>query len=290
MPRLLPPILAAALLLVALPARAAAGKTEAAAFEKTFFANQFAKLQANAQAALKANPKDLTAEAYLGRALYKQGKWDAARAALAKAGTRDLEGVLANADFLLYVGEIAGATGLFQKARQLDPGHSHAAYGLGSCDLETGAFDQAYDLAQGAEGMAAREGTYQQSRILSILGGAQGLKADHGSLMDKLRFGPRVRSTLERALSLAPNNPNAIYAIARFYLEAPGPIGGSPAKSVAFFEKAMAVDPYFYKAHEWYVRALLATGKAARAHEQLAMYRRKFAGLTAPIREVADLK
>jgi hypothetical protein len=257
------------------------------ALEQAFFANQFGALQASAQAFAKTNKA--AGFGYVGRALYKAGKWSAAREALAKAGTKDLEGIYANADFELYVGDVRVAKTLYMKARQLDPGHSHAAYGLGSCYLESTEYDKAYDLAQGAEGMGAREGAFQHSRVLTILGGAQGLKADRGSLMDKLRFGPKVRSTLERALSLAPGNPNAQYAVGRYYLEAPGPIGGDPPKSIAYLERAAALDPYFYKANLWLITALKATGRADRARQLAVTYRAKFAGLDAPMREGAAL-
>jgi hypothetical protein len=257
--------------------------------EQTYFANQLAAVQAQAQARVAANGKDALGHAYLARVAYKQGRWEAARAELAKAGNADAEALLAHADFELYVGNSAAALALYQQARRLDPGHSHALYGLGAAYLDTNQYDQAYDTAQGAEGMAAREGAFQHSRVLTILGGAQGLKANRGNLVDKLRFGPKVKSTLERALALAPGNPNANYAVGRYFLEAPAAIGGNPAKGVPLLEKAASLDPCFFLGQAYLIRAYQATGKAGKAKELLAGYRRRFAGLPAPLHEVADL-
>jgi len=123
-----------------------------------------------------------------------------------------------------------------------------------------------------------------------VLGGAQGLKANRGSLVDKLRFGPQVKGTLERALALAPGNANAQYAVGRYYLEAPAAVGGNPGKSVAYLEKAVTLDPNFFLAAAYMIRAYQATGKPARATQLLADYKRRFAGLPAPLHEAADLR
>jgi tetratricopeptide (TPR) repeat protein len=258
--------------------------------EQAYFANQYPAVQLQAQARVAANGNDPLGHAYLARLAYKQGRWADARKELGKAGQRELEAVLAWGDFLLYTGASQAAIGYFQEARKLDPGHSHAIYGLGAAYLDTGRFQEAYDLARGAEAMAAREGPFQHSRVLSILGGAQGLKANRGNLADKLRFGPQVRGTLERAMAVAPGNPNAIYAVGRFYLEAPAVIGGNPAKAVPLLEKAGALDPCFFLGQAYLARAYQATGKPARARDVLAAYRKRFAGLPAPMREVADLR
>jgi hypothetical protein len=77
--------------------------------------------------------------------------------------------------------------------------------------------------------------------------------------------------------------------VGRFYLEAPGAVGGKPEKSVAYLEKSTALDPYFFLANAYLIRAYKATGQAARAKDLLASYKKKFAGLSAPMREVGDL-
>lgn len=261
----------------------------APALERAYFANQYADVQAQARARVAAKASDPLGHAYLARLAYKRGEWDAARRELKKAGQQDLEAMLAWGDFLLYTGASQAAIGYFQQARGQDPGHSHAVYGLGAAYLDTGRFQEAYDLAQGAEAMATREGAFQLSRVLSILGGAQGLKANRGNLADKLRFGPQVRGTLERAMAVAPGNPNAIYAVGRFYLEAPAVIGGNPTKAVPLLEKAAALDPCFFLGQAYLARAYQATGKPARAREVLAAYRKRFAGLPAPMREIAEI-
>jgi tetratricopeptide (TPR) repeat protein len=260
-----------------------------AVLENTYLEGGLPVVQAEVRARLAANPHDSLAHAMQARLHYKHGRWAAARAELAKAGEATLDGLYGKADYLMYTGEGRKALPLFERARALDPGHTHWVWGAGSAYLDAGRFDEAHVMAEKALPIAMAEGPVQHSRVLLILGGAQGLKASRGSLFDKLRYGPQVRSTLERALAVAPRNPNALYAVGRYYFEAPAAIGGNQAKAITYFEQTVAIDPYVFPPQAWLIRALRKTGKAERAADLLKQYRRRFAQLPQALREVADL-
>jgi tetratricopeptide (TPR) repeat protein len=268
---------------------AVAGPAFASA-ENALYANSFATAESEARTALKKNPSDAEAGAWLVRSLYKQGRFSAAEAALKKLGTSGVEALTAHGDYALYVGDADGAIGWYTKALAAAPKDVSALVGLASAHVQLDHFDKAYDLAESAENLAGGENAYLKSRVYTVLGGAQGLKANKGGLGDKIKFGPRVKTTLEKAVAIAPQNANAQYALGRFYLLAPGLIGGNAGKSVGYLEKATDLEPYFYPAQAWLVRAYVETGKKDKAAQALAEFKRKFSALPEAMREVADIK
>jgi tetratricopeptide (TPR) repeat protein len=258
--------------------------------ESAFQANSFVSAETEAKAQLKKNPADPEANAWLARSLYKQGRFAAAEAALKKAGTSNVEALVAHGDYEQYVGNSEGAIAFYTKALAQAPKNVAALVGLASAHLNLEHFDKAYDLADQAEGLAGGESAYMKSRVYAVLGGAQGLKANKGGLGDKLKYGPRVKTTLEKAVDVAPQNANAQYALGRFYLLAPGLIGGNPGKSVGYLERATQLEPYFYPAQAWLVRAYVETGKKDNAARELAEFKRKFSSLPEAMREISDIK
>lgn len=258
--------------------------------EKAFQANSFVSAEAEAKAALKKNPSDPTAGAWLVRSLYKQGRFAEAAAALKKAGVGNAEALVAHGDYALYLGNAEAAIRHYQAALAKAPKDVPALVGLASAQLHLEHFDRAYDTAEKAEALMGKESAYTRSRVLTVLGGAQGLKANKGGLGDKIKFGPKVKTTLEKAVATAPQNANAQYALGRFYLLAPGLIGGNAGKSVSYLEKANQLEPYFYPAQAWLVRAYAETGKKDKAATELAEFKQKFKAVPEAMGEVANIK
>lgn len=258
--------------------------------EKAFQTNAFVSVEAEAKAALKKNPADPEANAWLARSLYKQGRFGEAAAALKKAGATHPEALVAHGDYALYLGDADTAIRHYQAALAKAPKDVSALVGLASAHIQLEHFDQAFDTAEKAEGLMGAESAYTKSRVLTVLGGAQGLKANKGGLGDKIKFGPKVKATLEKAVATAPQNANAQYALGRFYLLAPGLIGGNAGKSVGYLEKATQLEPYFYPAQAWLVRAYAETGKKDKASAELAEFKKKFGALPEAMREIANIK
>ncbi|HEY9723872.1 MAG TPA: tetratricopeptide repeat protein [Oscillatoriaceae cyanobacterium] len=257
-------------------------------YEAPFRDNAPALLQHDAQAALKANPKDAAAWAWMARALYEQGQFDAAQYALNKAGN-GREALLARGDYALFVGEFPAAIDYYTQAQKLAKDDVNAAWGIAAATLRSNQYDKAYELAKAALPAATKAGPFWQSRVLVVLGGAQGLKANLGNLMEKIHYGPGVKGTLEQAVSVYPRNADAQMALGRFYLEAPGVIGGDPAKSLPYLEKAVGMQPYDYEIVAWYIRGLVANHQNAKAREALADYHKKFLREPEALREVTNI-
>lgn len=72
------------------------------------------------------------------------------------------------------------------------------------------------------------------------LGKTYGRLAERASWLRALGYARRTRETLERAVSLNPSNPDALDALAQFYAEAPGFLGGDKAKAEALRARAAA--------------------------------------------------
>lgn len=85
------------------------------------------------------------------------------------------------------------------------------------------------------------------------LGKTYGRLAERASWVSALRYARRTREALERAVSLNPANPDALIALAKFYAEAPGFLGGDKAKAEGLRARAAAAgaqeDPEFPREH-----------------------------------------
>lgn len=85
------------------------------------------------------------------------------------------------------------------------------------------------------------------------LGKTYGRLAERASWVSALRYARRTRETLERAVSLNPTNPDALIALAKFYAEAPGFLGGDKVKAEVLRARAAAAgaqgDPEFSPEH-----------------------------------------
>jgi tetratricopeptide (TPR) repeat protein len=223
----------------------------------------------------------------------KQGKWNVAQAALEKAGTGTLTGLLAHGDYAWYTGRMAEAEGYFRKALALDPASTHAKWGVSSALLhedENGERLQgALDLAEELEKQGDKLDPDFHAWVQVLIGAAVGYRADRGNMLEKLRLAPQVKGAFERALALSPKSPNALTGLGRYYLLAPGLLGDS-AKAVELLGRANDMDPFFYLNDAYYIRALVKDKQGPKAKAEAAFYRAKFQGLNEPAAELARIK
>ncbi len=63
------------------------------------------------------------------------------------------------------------------------------------------------------------------------LGKAYGRQAEQAGWFEAVRLAKRTRKALEKAVALNPRNAEAVRDLAQFYAEAPGFLGGDPAKA-----------------------------------------------------------
>lgn len=225
------------------------------------------------------------------RRLWELGGFERARGLLADLPHDDLDAALARADYHLHVGDLGPALAAYEHAARLAPASVHALRGQAAARLNLGHAAAAQDLAAQAHAMAeATPGlpASEHANVLTVLAGAQGLLAQQGGFLAKLRHGPGVRQGFERALALDPANPYARTGLGRFYLAAPGPLGGSPDRALAELEAALAQAPFYYLTHAWYARALEAAGQVAEAEGQRVLFRERYATYPGALAELED--
>lgn len=73
------------------------------------------------------------------------------------------------------------------------------------------------------------------------LGKACGRLAERANWLSAVKLARRTRSALERAVELNPDNYAALADLARYYADAPGFLGGDPAKAAAIRARLMAL-------------------------------------------------
>ncbi|MDB5100357.1 MAG: hypothetical protein JWM80_4778 [Cyanobacteria bacterium RYN_339] len=257
------------------------GRALATRLRITFLDNAIEELEREAQAQLATAPGDPIAQAYLARALYKEGRFQEARRILVDADPEDVEVLTARGDFHDYVGEAREAELAFQAALEREPRHVDALLGLAAVHLTRNEANQADALAAKASGLVDADDACQRGRLRVLQGGVAGLRAARGGFFDKLRWGPGVLHAFEQARALCPNSPYPRFALGRFYREAPGALGGSWARAAAEFRAAEELDPYYHPALLALVEALEACGEANEARAEREAYRQRFRDLPA---------
>jgi predicted Zn-dependent protease len=126
------------------------------------------------------------------------------------------------------------------------------------------------------------------SDLLVGLGGAQGMKAERGALAAALKYGLGVRSTFEKAVATDPEHGRAVYALARYYLQAPAIVGGDVAKGFKLLERALRLNPEDSRFQEAYIRALAKHGRKDDARRAYDRYQRRFGDIPGAMREIED--
>lgn len=270
-----------------------AAPAQAAELETIFFQNDPDKVEPAAQATLKRLPADAEANAWLAETAMKQGKWNQAQAALEKAGTTTLTGLLAHGDYAWYTGDFAGAERFYRQAQALAPADTHARWGVSSAllhqDTDGSRLGEALAIAKELEQDGAKLDPDFHAWVLVLIGASLGYQADRGNMMDKLRLAPAVKDAFDKAMALSPKSPNALTGLGRYYLLAPGLLGDS-AKAVDLLGRANDMDPFFFLNDAYYIRALVKDKQATKARAEVAFYKAKFQELPAPATELTRIK
>lgn len=99
---------------------------------------------------------------------------------------------------------------------------------------------------------------------LQLLGlEVRGLEAQKAGLLALFLYGRSVLPTLERACKLAPDSAQVRYALGRYYLLAPGLLGGDARKAREELQRACKLDPACFECRAWALAAAVRAGGGA---------------------------
>ena len=112
-------------------------------------------------------------------------------------------------------------------------------YQRGRALYERKEYESAAQCFEKAVALAPANSEYAQ-----WLGRADGLQAEHASLLARPGLALRSRDALERAVKLDPDNVGARSDLAAYYAAAPGFLGGGAAKARAQVAEIRRRDPY----------------------------------------------
>jgi cytochrome c-type biogenesis protein CcmH/NrfG len=164
------------------------------------------------------------------RQLYQRTEYEAALRALRSEGSQDTWGLLLAGQIYYQLGKYKEALERLEKASQLEPG---------------------------------------SAEIFLWLGRSLGRRAETSNPFSAPGFAVRCREALERAVVLDAKNLDALSALASYYLEAPGFLGGGLEKAENVVEQIATLDV----AQGWYVEAQIAERRKAFARAETLLRR-----------------
>jgi len=226
--------------------------------------------------------------------LLSQGRFAQAQQLLEQALAKDpdsLEATMAMGQVLDYVADFEGALKYFKRAADANPDSLEAAVWLGAALLAVDKYDQSIAVSEKALSVWEKKTTDKEflSRLWVNLAGAQGLKSKREGFLAMIRLGMGVRGHFEKALTLDVNSRTQ-YAMGRYFVEAPGAVGGDPRKGLPLLEKAIKLEPHYHAIRANYVRGLIAAGEKAEAKVQWTRFQADFGDMPGIMRTVKDIE
>lgn len=146
--------------------------------------------------------------------------------------------LLAPARELLAAGKDAEAREALTRLVATAPQTAEAHYHLGRLAARAKDNDAAIKHLERAADLAPDQVDY-----LLNLAGLYGNKAGAANMFSQIRLAGKIRTLLERAVQLAPANPDARQALVQFYTQAPAVVGGGSAKAHEQADALLALAP-----------------------------------------------
>ena len=168
-------------------------------------------------------------------------------------------------------GEYAEGLKTYETCLALKPDDFDTQVMIAHSYMMLGEYDRARKLCETLEHHPGRQEApaWYRSEVYTTLGGAEGFQAQHDGFWAMLKYGLRVRGELDKALKLDPENPRAQYGLGRYFLDAPGPIGGDASRGARLLAKAARMDEEDFVIRGWFVRSLFRTHQPTAQAEAL---------------------
>ncbi|HEY9897949.1 MAG TPA: tetratricopeptide repeat protein [Pantanalinema sp.] len=202
----------------------------------------------------------------------------------------DFDGLMTKGRQMDKRGEYEEALSYYKKCLALKENDFGAQVMVAHALLMLERYNEAMDLCEKLEKHpdAKDASAWYRSELYVVQGGAQGLKSKREGLMAMLKYGLGVRKQLEKGVELDPENPRARYALGRYFLEAPGMVGGDAKKGTEMLAKAVKMDSEDWVIRGTYVRGLFQTGSAT-AKEEGERFMKDFADIPASQKAFPDV-
>jgi len=170
---------------------------------------------------------------------------------------------------LFEAGRFTEAKAVFETAAHTDPQDSRASLYLGRIFLIEGDTDAAVEWMERAATLKNDSADYHL-----WLGRAYGRKASTAFVLKRPSFAKKVREEFERAVALDPTNLAAHFALAEYYLKAPGFLGGSAQKANEQAEEIRKRSPL--SGHEVWGMIYSEQKESAKAEQEYARALKEF--------------
>jgi len=248
------------------------------------------------EAAVRRNPADFKARTLLGKAYWLVGAFDKALEQFKQAATLgDLGALLYTADALTERGDLVAARDAYETARMAarrtqDAGRqAEAQLGLAHVELLRGAYEKALtslDAVQNGDKQAAMR---LRGRLFALRNAVRAGQVLQEGMVAMWTEGARAREALNNALALDENDARILYALGRFYLEAPAGFG-DPEHAEILLARAVKVRPGNVIYRAWWIRTLQQRGKEVEASREIANFEQAYAAYPASRPIVERLK
>lgn len=236
-----------------------------------------------------------SADRYLiqSKAERKAFKFNAALATLEQAlrvAPNDFEARMALGKLNNLRGEHEKALEQFTKCLTLKEDDFAAQVMVARCYVLLENYDKSRELCEKLESHPDRKDApaWYRSELYGTLGGSLGLKSKREGLLAMLQYGLRVRKEIEKAVEIDPENARAQYSLGRYFLEAPGAVGGDSKHGTSLLLKASKMDPEDYLIRGAYVRGLYQTN-SPEAKEEAERFVKDFAELAQAREDFPDI-
>jgi tetratricopeptide (TPR) repeat protein len=248
------------------------------------------------EAAVRRNPADFKARTLLGKAYSLAGAFDKALEQFKQAATLgDLNALLFTAEALTERGDLVAARDAFETARLAarraqDPGRqAEAELGLAHVEFLRGAYEKALsslDAVQNGDKQAAMR---LRGRLFAMRNAVRAGQVLQEGMVAMWTEGAKAREALSNALALDENDARTLYALGRFYLEAPAGFGDLERAEV-LLGRAVKVRPGNVIYRAWWIRTLAQRGKDAETSREIATFEQAFSAYPASKAIVERLK
>lgn len=171
----------------------------------------------------------------------------------------------------------------YQRALARDPGNQAAVVGLA---------DELAWMQRSSQATAIANRVLQKpdvppdqlAKAHIVLLGAQGLEAYHQGIVALIQYAFGVLPSLEETERIAPHSPDVHYALGKYYLLAPGFMGGDIHKALRELDVADELTPWDFTVRAWQLSAEQHAGQDV--SQALAAYRTDFGDLPAAREEL----